>query len=47
MKMGSHSIARAAALVLRPAARVEVLKPAALRRELVERVQAVAALYRD
>jgi len=32
---------------LRLGAQAEVLKPAALRRELMERLEAVAALYRD
>jgi predicted DNA-binding transcriptional regulator YafY len=40
-----ESIAHAAAQVLRLGAQAEVLKPAALRREVVERVAAVAALY--
>ena len=42
-----ESIAHAAAQVLRLGAQAEVVKPAALRRELLERVDAVAALYRD
>jgi predicted DNA-binding transcriptional regulator YafY len=42
-----ESIAHAAAQVLRLGAQAEVLKPAALRRELLERVSAVAALYAD
>jgi len=42
-----ESIPHAAAQVLRLGAQAEVLKPAALRRELLERVAAVAALYRD
>ncbi len=42
-----ESIAHAAAQVLRLGAQAEVLKPAALRRELVERVSAIAALYAD
>jgi predicted DNA-binding transcriptional regulator YafY len=42
-----ESIAHAAAQVLRLGAQAEVIKPAALRREVVERVAAVAALYRD
>lgn len=41
-----ESIAHAAQQVLRLGAQAEVLKPAALRREVVERVDAVAALYR-
>jgi predicted DNA-binding transcriptional regulator YafY len=41
-----ESIAHAAAQVLRLGAQAEVLKPAALRRALLERVEAVAALYR-
>jgi predicted DNA-binding transcriptional regulator YafY len=41
-----ESIAHAAGQVLRLGAQAEVLKPAALRRELLERVNAVAALYR-
>ena len=40
-----ESIAHAAAQVLRLGAQAEVLKPAALRRELLERVGAIAALY--
>jgi len=40
-----ESIAHAAAQVLRLGAQAEVLKPAALRRELLERVEAVKALY--
>ena len=40
-----ESIAHAAAQVLRLGAQAEVLKPAALRRELQERVSAIAALY--
>jgi len=40
-----ESIAHAAAQVLRLGAQAEVLKPAALRRALLERVSAVAALY--
>ena len=42
-----ESIAHAAAQVLRLGAQAEVLKPAALRRELRERVSAIAALYAD
>jgi predicted DNA-binding transcriptional regulator YafY len=42
-----ESIPHAAVQVLRLGAQAEVLKPAALRRELLERVAAVAALYRD
>ena len=42
-----ESIAHAAAQVLRLGAQAEVLKPAALRRELLERLDAVAALYRQ
>jgi predicted DNA-binding transcriptional regulator YafY len=42
-----ESIAHAAAQVLRLGAQAEVLKPAALRRALVERVEAVKALYAD
>ena len=42
-----ESVAHAAAQVLRLGAQAEVLKPAALRRELRERVAAIAALYRD
>jgi len=42
-----ESVAHAAQQVLRLGAQAEVLKPAALRRELLERVEAVAALYRD
>ncbi len=41
-----ESIAHAAAQVLRLGAQAEVLKPAALRRELLDRLAAVAALYR-
>ena len=41
-----ESVADAAAQVLRLGAQVEVLKPAALRRELLERVDAVVAIYR-
>ena len=40
-----ESIPHAAAQVLRLGAQAEVLKPAALRRELFERVSAIAALY--
>ena len=40
-----ESITHAAAQVLHLGAQAEVLKPAALRRELLERVSAVAALY--
>ena len=40
-----ESIAHAAAQVLRLGAQAEVLRPAALRRALVERVSAIAALY--
>ena len=40
-----ESVAHAAAQVLRLGAQAEVLKPAALRREVVERIAAVAALY--
>lgn len=42
-----ESVAHAAAQVLRLGAQAEVLKPAALRRELLARVEAVAVLYRD
>ena len=42
-----ESIAHAAAQVLRLGAEAQVLKPAALRRALVERVSAVAALYAE
>lgn len=42
-----ESIAHAAAQVLRLGAQAEVLKPAALRREVVQRLEAVAALYRE
>ena len=42
-----ESIAHAAAQVLRLGAQAEVLKPVALRRELLERIDSVAALYRD
>jgi predicted DNA-binding transcriptional regulator YafY len=42
-----ESIAHAAAQVLRLGAQAEVLRPAALRRALLERVSAVAALYAD
>jgi predicted DNA-binding transcriptional regulator YafY len=42
-----ESITHAAAQVLRLGAQAEVLKPAALRRELRERIEAVATLYRD
>ena len=42
-----ESIPHAAAQVLRLGAQAEVLKPAALRRALLERVSAVAALYED
>jgi predicted DNA-binding transcriptional regulator YafY len=42
-----ESITHAAAQILRLGAQAEVLKPAALRRELLERLAAVAALYRD
>ena len=42
-----ESIPHAAAQVLRLGAQAEVLKPAALRRALVERVSAIAALYAD
>ena len=42
-----ESIAHAAAQVLRLGAQAEVLKPTALRRELLERLDAVAALYRQ
>jgi len=42
-----ESIPHAAAQVLRLGAQAEVLKPAALRRALLERVSAVAALYAD
>ena len=41
-----ESIAHAAQQVLRLGAQAEVLKPAALRRELLERIEAVAAIYR-
>ena len=42
-----ESIAHAATQVLRLGAQAEVLKPAALRRELVERLGAITALYAD
>jgi len=42
-----ESIPHAAAQVLRLGAQAEVLKPAALRRALLERVEAVKALYAD
>ena len=42
-----ESIPHAAAQVLRLGAQAEVLKPAALRRALLERVSAIAALYAD
>lgn len=42
-----ESVAHAAAQVLRLGAQAEVLKPVALRRELLERVGAIAALYAD
>jgi predicted DNA-binding transcriptional regulator YafY len=42
-----ESVTHAAQQVLRLGAQAEVLKPAALRRELMERLEAVAALYRD
>ena len=42
-----ESIAHAATQVLRLGAQAEVLEPAALRRALLERVSAVAALYAD
>jgi predicted DNA-binding transcriptional regulator YafY len=42
-----ESIAHAAAQVLRLGAQAQVLKPAALRRALLERVEAVKALYAD
>jgi len=42
-----ESIPHAAAQVLRLGAQAEVLKPAALRRALVERVEAVRAVYAD
>ena len=42
-----ESIPHAAAQVLRLGAQAEVLKPAALRRGLLERVSAIAALYAD
>ena len=42
-----ESIPHAAAQVLRLGAQAQVLKPAALRREVVERVGAIAALYAD
>jgi len=42
-----ESIPHAASQLLRLGPEAEVLKPAALRRELVERVAAIAALYRD
>jgi predicted DNA-binding transcriptional regulator YafY len=42
-----ESIPHAAAQVLRLGAQAEVLEPAALRRELLARVEAVAVLYRD
>ena len=41
-----ESIPHAAAQVLRLGAQAEVVRPAALRRELLERLDAVAALYR-
>jgi predicted DNA-binding transcriptional regulator YafY len=41
-----ESVAHAAQQVLRLGAQAEVLKPAALRREVLERVSAIAALYR-
>ncbi len=41
-----ESVAHAAQQVLRLGAQAEVLKPAALRRELLERIEAVAVLYR-
>jgi predicted DNA-binding transcriptional regulator YafY len=41
-----ESISHAAQQVLRLGAQAEVLKPAALRRELLERIDAVATLYR-
>ena len=41
-----ESVAHAAQQVLRLGAQAEVLKPAALRRELLERIEAVAAIYR-
>ena len=41
-----ESVAHAAQQVLRLGAQAEVLKPAALRRELMERIEAVAAIYR-
>jgi len=42
-----ESIPHAAAQVLRLGAQAEVLRPAALRRALVERVEAVRAVYAD
>jgi predicted DNA-binding transcriptional regulator YafY len=42
-----ESVAHAAAQVLRLGAQAEVLKPAALRREVRERASAIAALHRD
>lgn len=42
-----ESIPHAAAEVLRLGAQAEVLRPAALRRALLERVEAVKALYVD
>src|SRR5207248_2274437 len=42
-----ESIAHAAQQVLRLGAQAEVLEPAALRRELLERVEAIAAFYQD
>jgi predicted DNA-binding transcriptional regulator YafY len=41
-----ESVAHAAQQVLRLGAQAEVLKPAALRREVMERIEAVAVLYR-
>ena len=42
-----ESIPHAAAQVLRLGAQAEVLKPAALRRALLDRIEAVKALYAD
>jgi predicted DNA-binding transcriptional regulator YafY len=42
-----ESIPHAAAQVLRLGAQAEVLKPAALRRALLDRVRTIAALYAD
>ncbi len=43
----TESVAHAARLVMRLGAEAKVLKPAALRRELLARLDAIAALYRD